>query len=127
MAKHSEPLFRAEQFVPTRFDGAADKARFANHFVRFVKGGFKRTLFPRWFYVQVSNTFGHIAHYDQAGFYEAQFSDAEARLAFVQQAARWPCYGSADHTFSDVERALAAWLKSSGVIADLRAEADRAA
>jgi hypothetical protein len=110
------PRFTAGQFRPTQFHSADDKARFANQFVRFVVVGFKRTMFPKWFYKRLSNTFGHIAHYNQDGFYAAQCEGHKERLAFLRQAAEFGCYGSPESTFCDVERALQSWIRRSGIM-----------
>ena len=108
--------FEASQFTPTQFSTAADKAKFANHFVRFVESGFKITLFPKWFYTRLSNTFGHIAHYNQGGFFDAQCSTARAQHSFLRQCASYPCYGQPEHTYCDVEKVLAKWIRDSGRI-----------
>lgn len=106
-------LFKAEQFTPTRHDSAADKARFANVFVRFVESGFKETLFPKWFYTRLSMTFGHIAHYNQQGFYFEQFSSTRRRIEFLRQTVGFPSMmgGDPHFTYSDVERVLAQWVR----------------
>lgn len=110
------PLFKAEQFTPTRHDSAADKAKFANHFVRFVESGFKETLFPKWFYTRLSATFGHIAHFNQQGFYDAQFGTTRKRLNFLRQTVDAGGWGSPAFTYSDVEKALAAWVREQKLI-----------
>lgn len=117
------PTFHADQFTPTQWDSAADKARFANHFARFVDSDFKRTLFPKWFYTRLSMTFGHIAHYDIHGFYETQFGSTAAKLRFLQQTQRRGL-GSPTFTYSDVEDALAAWVRDGGLIRDYRQRLD---
>lgn len=109
-------LFAAEQFTPTKWDTAAQKAKFANHFVRFVEGGFKPTLFYDWFYKRLSNCFGHIAHYNRGGFYGTWFKTLPGRRDFLVNATKFPCYGDPTFTYSDVERALAAWIKQAGLI-----------
>lgn len=62
-------MFTANQFTATKWESAEQKAKFANHFVRFVKSGFKPTLFYSWFYKRLSMTFGHIAHFNRQGFW----------------------------------------------------------
>ena len=106
------PHFSATEFTATQFSTAADKAKFANHFIRFVESGFKDTLFPNWFYTRLSMTFGHIAHFNREGFYAVQCSTTHSRLAFLRQTLDFPRWMGGDpaHTFSDVERALAAWV-----------------
>lgn len=99
-------------YTPTEWSSAADKMKFELQFKRFTERGFKRRDFPKWFYTRLSTMFGHIAHYDQRGFYEEFFTTPEDRRRFVDQALRWPCYGDPTCTYSDVERVLQQWLKS---------------
>jgi hypothetical protein len=108
--------FTADQFTPTEWSSAADKAKFANHFVRFVESDFKETLFPKWFYRQLSNTFGHIAHYDIYGFYATFFKTTRGKVDFLIQTEEWPCYGSPTYTYSDVEQVLRAWVKEKRLV-----------
>jgi hypothetical protein len=104
MGTSTTQQFCAGEFVATQWDSAEDKAKFANHFVRFVRSGYKRTLFPKWFYRRLSMCFGHIAHYNQAGFYAEWFADDSGR--FLRNVLQWGCYGDPAYTYSDVERAL---------------------
>jgi len=106
-------LFTASQFTPTAYDSAEQKAKFATQFVRFVEADFKRTLFPKWFYKALSCTFGHIAHYDQNGFYHTWFRDTRAKLAFLDRTLEFPRYGDPKFTYSDVETVLARWVAES--------------
>jgi hypothetical protein len=99
-------LFRAQEFTPTKFRSADEKAKFANHFFRFVTSNFAETLFTQAFYDRLSNTFGHIAHTSKAGFYDEFFRSAEDQLRFLDQVVKWPCHGDPAWTFSDVERAI---------------------
>ena len=103
--------FTAEQFTPTQFDTAEDKAKFANHFVRFVESGFKETLFYKWFYTRLSMSFGHIAHYNKNGFYGVWFDTHEKRNAFLGHTLIYPCYGQPEYTYCDVEKVLIDWLE----------------
>jgi hypothetical protein len=57
------PPFLAIEFAPTQWDGAYEKAKFANTLVRFIADDFPRSSFQKGFYRRLSNTFGHIAHY----------------------------------------------------------------
>lgn len=118
-------LFRPEQFTPTEFHSAADKAKFANHFVRFVESDFKATLFPKWFYRELSMTFGHIAHYNQGGFYGTFFNDLRGRLEFLAitagevglyaESGMGIC-GDPTFTYSDVEKVLRAWVVEKDLV-----------
>jgi hypothetical protein len=55
--------FTAAQFVSTQWNTAEGKAKFGNTYLHFVDSEFKRTLFTKQFYNQLSNCFFHIAHY----------------------------------------------------------------
>jgi hypothetical protein len=98
-------------YTATKFDTVENKEKFEKHFKRFVEKGFPETLFNKKFYTQMSNMRGHIAHYNQCGFYDAQFSTPERRADFLQHWTNDVVYGDPDYTWSDVERVLAAWLK----------------
>lgn len=114
-------LFQPSQFVLTAHDTAKDKADFANHFVRFVSSDFKWTLFTKRFYNRLSMCFGHIAHFDRAGFYGTFFKTLEGKIEFLCQAAEWPCLGSPEFTYSDVERVLGTWVRQQGFVEKYRA------
>ena len=96
--------------TPTQWDSVEDKAKFIRQFKTFVRGGFKRSQFHKWFYKRLSMTFGHIAHYDQNGFYEHFFCDEQGKREFIRQCAAYPCYGDPHWTYSDAERHLVQWL-----------------
>lgn len=108
-----ETKFTASQFTTSKqyFGEDKDKARFANHFVRFVRSDFKRTLFPKWFYTRLSMTFGHIAHYNLEGFYTTFFETTEAKVQFLRECAAWHCWGDPAWTYSDVEKALQPFVR----------------
>jgi hypothetical protein len=108
--------FTADQFTPTQWSTEEDKAKFANHFMRFVKSDFKETLFPKWFYKRLSHCFGHIAHFDQRGLYQTWFATPHDKLNFLKAVIHWPCHGQNDFTYCDVERALKAWIIKSGML-----------
>ena len=104
-------IFTAEQFIPTEYKTAKDKAKFANHFADFVLNGCPESKFPKWFYIQLSLCFRHIAEFNREGFYAVWFSDADKRLHFINHCIIHPCYGQPEYTYSDVEKALIKWLK----------------
>lgn len=115
MSPYRRAIFAPDQFMPTTWDTARDKARFADQFVRFVTRGFQKSDFPKWFYRQLSNTFGHIAHYNQHGFFSEFFENDKGKVEFVKQTLEWPCWGDPQFTYSDVECALKAWLRMSDI------------
>ena len=114
-------LFSAEEFTPTEFSTAQDKAVFGNHFFRFIESDWKQTIFTKTFYNRLSNCFGHIAHYDLHGFYGTWFADDALRLSFLQHTLRFSCYGDPAYTFSDVERAIKAELRRRPLVAQYEA------
>ena len=111
------PAFVAADFVPTQWDTAEQKAKFANALMRFIADDYPRSKFHESFYRRLSNTFGHIAHYDSARFYEHFFLTAKDKLEFLEQCAEWPCFGDPAYTYSDVERAVGARLRKSQIVA----------
>jgi hypothetical protein len=108
--------FDAAQFTPTKWDTAKDKAAFAEQFVRFVESEFDAKHFTDKFYRRLSNTFGHIAHYDRGGFWTTFFTTIADKVEFLKQTHGWPCYGDPAWTYCDVERALQAWLRDDGTL-----------
>jgi len=100
-----------EDFLPTKWDAASKKIRFAEGLKTFISGGFQEKHFPHWLYVRLSMTFGFIAHYDQHGFYWHYFDSDAGKRVFLQQILNWPCYGDPEYTYSDVEKHLQGWLR----------------
>jgi hypothetical protein len=111
MSKYN--IFSADQFTPTEFTTAEDKAKFANFFVRFVSEGFKKGLFQKQFYHRLSMTRGHIAHYNADGFYNTWFATTEDQQRFIDHWRNEPVFGDPAYTFSDVERELQSWIQQN--------------
>jgi hypothetical protein len=114
------PLFEASQFTPTEFSTTEDKAKFANHFVAFVESDFSASKFPHWFYKRLSMCFGHIAHFNQGGFYETWFSSTASKVRFLKYTLDYGGYGDPRYTYSDVEQDLGVWLRESPLIETLQ-------
>lgn len=112
----TKKLFSAFEFTATAFDTAEDKAKFANHFVRFVEADFPASIFPKWFYTRLSMTFGHIAHYDISGFYGTWFANDRTKHEFLTHELRSGGWGDPAYTYVDVERALKGWIIKSGLV-----------
>lgn len=121
--------YTADQFTsyereyPDGHGTAADKAKFANKLVRFIDSGFKETLFTRYLYRNLSNCFGHIAHYDIHGFYSTWFSDSTSRCEWFHHVLTHPVYGDPEFTFVDVEKVIREyvmdndlWHKATAVV-----------
>ncbi|PPQ35159.1 hypothetical protein SAMN06265338_1327 [Rhodoblastus acidophilus] len=116
------PAFTAAEFTPTKWDSAEQKAEFANALMKFVAQDFPRTKFHNAFYNTLSNTFGHIAHYDHNGFYETFFLSARGKIAFLEQCVNWPCFGDPTTTYCDVERAVIARLRRANILTLLQSQ-----
>ena len=110
------PTFEPERFTPTQWSTADDKAKFANALMKFIAHEFPRQSFSKTLYQRLSNTFGHIAHYDLDGFYPVFFERDADKVAFLDQTLRWPCHGDPTYTFCDVERAVQQRLRAANVI-----------
>jgi len=96
----------APQFTATQFYSVEHKEKLFKHFLQFYRKGCPKTLFYKWFYVDLSNMFGNIAEYNRDTFYENHFSDAEKRTQFLKYCLSRPIYGDPAWTRSDVEAAL---------------------
>jgi len=112
--------FDPSQFTPTKWETAKDKAAFANRFVRFVQSDVSAKHFTEKSYRRLSNTFGHIAHYNRGGFFETFFTTTADKVRFLEMTLRWSWGGDPAWTYSDVERALQEWLQASGLLEKYR-------
>jgi hypothetical protein len=110
------PPFEPSTFKPTKCSTTEDKAWFANTLLKFLANDSPQSGFTSPLYRRLSLTFGHIAHMDKFGFYETFFQDDLGKLEFLRQTIQSPFYGDPHHTFSDAERAIAARVKTSGLI-----------
>lgn len=109
MDKHK---FTPEKLTQAHSSTPEDKAKFLNDLAGFVRSGFNRNKFTKGLYRQLSNTFGHIAHYDIHGFYGNWFSSKTDQCRWIENALKYGCYGQATYTYCDAERQFQAWLKS---------------
>jgi len=114
MAEKQE-LFSPEQLTPTKWITAAGKAKFATHFMRFVRKGCPKSLFYEWFYQRLSVCFGHVAHYNKGGFYAEFFETPADRARFLSQTLDYQPVGDPSWAYSDVERAIQDALRAERV------------
>ena len=113
--KLNPAVFYVKQFTPTKWDSAEQKVKFAKNFVKFVVSDFNPKYFHKWFYQRLSCCFGHIAHYNQQGFWQTFFTNNHDKYEFIRQTVNHPCYGQPFFTYSDVETVLIKWLKENNV------------
>ena len=99
--------------VATRCTTTAQKETFIRNFVRFMEDGFEERRFTMPVYRNLSNCFGHMAHYDKDGFYEYWFGTRERRQSFLVHCIEHPTVGDSVSTFSDVERILQHWIRDN--------------
>ena len=113
--------FRSEEFTPTKWATADEKARIANKLTRFVLGGFPQASFTRVMYQRLSTMFGHIAHYDIHGFYGTWFADIRGCRDWAEHTTSSWLSGIGDpaFTWSDVEKALIQWAKDNRIAEQL--------
>ena len=103
-------------YTATKFSTVEDKEKFVHQFKKFIESDFAKSKFPKWFYNRLSMTFGHIAHYNQAGFFETFFTNTRDKVRFLQSTLETGCYGSPEHTFCDCEHDIHVWLKEQGTL-----------
>ena len=112
----------AEQFTATKWASVEDKAKGFRALVSFIQAGFPESKFTRRVYdVLYLHMLGHIAHFNQAGFYAEWFATPERQLAWLRYAAHGGAYGAGigdpAYTWSDVETVLVEWVRTSGLVA----------
>lgn len=107
MEKHK---FTPDGLTATQWCSPQDKAKFLNDLARFVRSGFKETLFTKSLYTRLSMCFGHIAHYNKNGFYDVWFATESRQNAWKRYIQEQAIYGDPAWTFSDAERIFQKWL-----------------
>jgi len=110
-------------YTATKHSTVEDKNNFKKQFIRFVENGFKWGDFTNDFYHRLMTCFGHIAHFNRAGFHAYWFQSSEAQLRWVEHIIEYVPVGDPAFTFSDVETDLRKWLWESGLLE--RMEADK--
>lgn len=115
------PRFQPDAFTATKWDTADVKAKFANDLCRFMAADFKESLFTKALYQRLSMCFGQIAHYNREGFFGEFFRDLTGKVDFLEQTLAWRCFGDPEYTYSDVEAAVNARLRSCNLLAAYRA------
>ncbi len=107
--------FRSEDFTPTKWATAEEKAKISNRLTRFIRVGFQQAAFTKAMYQRLSNMFGHIAHYDLNGFYSTWFANVKSCHEWVEHVTSSWLSGIGDpkFTWSDVEKTLIQWVKDN--------------
>lgn len=104
------------ELKPTKHASVQDKERFIRQFKHFVESDFNELTFPKWFYVRLSMTFGHIAHYNREGFYDTFFKTTCDKITFLEQCRDYGCFGQPEYTFCDAEAIIAAWIREKKIV-----------
>lgn len=98
------------KFTPTKWASADSKAKFFEWLKRFWLKDCPQSLFSNPKYRRLSMMFGHIAHYNRAGFYEEWFTNG--RQEWTDYILERGTYNSdPSYTWCDVEKAFIEWLK----------------
>ena len=85
--------FSPDDFTPTKFSTAEQKAIFGNQLLAFVAAGLPEKKFTNALYERLSNCYGFIAHMNRNGFFKTFFTCTADQLRFIQALAKAPCYG----------------------------------
>ena len=115
------PRFLAHEFNATKWDSSEVKTKFANDLCRFMAADFNEYLFTKALYQRLSMCWGHIAHYNREGFFGEFFRSLRGKVDFLEQTLAWRCFGDPEYTYSDVEAAVNARLRSCNLLAAYRA------
>lgn len=118
------PILTPDDFIPTKFHSAEEKAWFANALLKFLADDCRKSAFTDRFYRLLHNSFGHIAHYNKHGFYEFYFLDARGKIEFLEDTLQWLCYGDPAVTFCDVERIIQRRIRGANLLAIERTRRD---
>lgn len=108
------------KYKATQWESADQKDKFERQFMLFVGTDFDRKNFPKWFYQRLSQTFGHIAHYDQSGFWEEWFTNAHDQVRFLEHTLARVPVGDPEYTYSDVEKDIQCWLREGDFLKKAR-------
>jgi hypothetical protein len=96
----------------------------ANKITKFILNGFQQPSFTKEIYKRLSTMFGHIAEYDIHGFFHVWFKDDAACLKWAENAMQGGVLGfvvgDPVWTWSDVEKALQAWMKENRIVEQIR-------
>ena len=111
-------LFATDRFTATQHSTAEEKARFCDDFTTFILSGFSHSRFKSAFYRRLSNIFGHIANYDETGFWEVWFATPAKQRQFIRRVHEWVPMGDPHFCWSDVERELKSWAATNAEAID---------
>ena len=109
-----------DELKATKYSTVNDKKRFIKQFKLFVESDYDIHKFPKWFYTRLSMCFGHIAHYDQMGFYDTFFRDITGKIDFVSHCLSQGGTGDPGYTFADAERQIKLWLTQKNILDKLK-------
>ncbi len=70
--------------------------------------------------------FSHIAHYNIEEFYSTWFESESDQLQFLRHTLKFPCHGSPEFTFCDVERAIQFEIRKRNLLAEYEMRVEKA-
>lgn len=124
--------FTAAQFTATKFDSAEEKAKRANQLAVFIQAGMPASRFTKngVYHTLYQHMFGHIAHYNESGFFSEWFSTPAQRAEWIRYALNCGWYGhpvgNPAFTWVDVETAIIEWLTDTDMLTRFEREANEA-
>lgn len=110
----------------TKYHSAEEKEKALAKFQKFFTDGCPRSQFTAFLYEYASNMYGHIAHYSRIGYYDVWFTAPREIVEWLRITEIHPHNGDPACTRSDVEQALAEWIRQSGILARYTQEAEHA-
>jgi len=109
------PALDERAFTPTRFTPAATKAWFGTRMLHFMASSYPQHQFTQRLYNQLMHCWAFCAEYNKAGFWTEYFASTRGRIAFTEQVATHPGWGSPNHTFCDVEREVSRRVRAANL------------
>jgi len=108
------PKFQTTDFTNSWLNSAKKKARFANHFARFVAAGFSGDLFYGWFYNYLRRAFRYDSSYDRKWFFRYYFTSTQMKRYFLWLTS--DPQNSSGGRYAEANRVIITWLKESSYL-----------
>ena len=93
-----------------------ERQKFLAEFKEYAVAGFPWCGFRESLYQPLTNMFGHIAHYNNRGFWTTWFSTPGYQQQWLIRVQNWKVYGDPRYCWSDVETDLRDWVRDSGIL-----------
>ena len=94
-------------FTDTEFMSAQDKTNFMRAWLRWQRGGYKRTQFTKAIYQHLHMHCGFIAHFNIDGFYAARIADDDGFVVTMRQLRNEGAGYRGHSDYNDINKAIA--------------------